>query len=113
MQVYLQLHNLGVNMKLFLTINILLAAINTAYSSPYSPMFACAEGVIRDNYFLPRDEKRILPMITQNCSKQIDEAQNACELIETNNDDDCGAIINSKLSRFYSFIVNEITIENR
>lgn len=52
-------------------------------------------------------------MIAETCAKQIDEAENACELLDTNNDDDCETVINNKLSRFYTFIVNEISIENR
>ena len=114
-------------MKALLIITLFLLTINIAEAQPelggavdnpmitrtLTPLYACEERVIRLNFDLPKDEKRIWPLINSGCSQQIEAAQDACGLVADFSDDDCEAIINDKMRRYYTDVAREIMNENR
>jgi hypothetical protein len=114
-------------MKLILAAAILLATISTAeaeldlggyVNNPMltrilTAMFACEEAVIRNNFFMPKDEKRILPLISNGCARQIERAEDACGLVTDYDDDDCETIIGDLLNRDYEDVARDIMRENR
>ena len=109
-------------MKLILAVAILLATINTADAQPelgdarnnpiivgtLVPLFGCQEAVIRDDFFLQSDEKKIMPQVLDVCSTQIDKAQDACGVVTGYDDNDCETIISNLLRHNSSHIVKDI-----
>jgi len=109
-------------MKVLMLAALLLATINTVEAQPelgtavnnptfmraMRPLLACAEAVTRDNYFYPKDEKRIFSLVRDSCSHQIDRAEDACGLVTDYSDDDCETIIDNLLTREYKEIVRDI-----
>jgi hypothetical protein len=113
---------LGGEMKLILAVAILLATLNTADAQPelgearnnplivetLVPLFGCQEAVIRDDFFLARDEKKISSVVLDICSTQIDKAQDACGVVTGYDEDECETIIINLLRHNSSHIVKDI-----
>jgi hypothetical protein len=114
-------------MKSILAIAILLVIASTAEAQPdlggyvnnpmltrtLTAMFVCEEVVVRSNFFLPGDEKRIWPLIRNSCTTKIDGAEYACGLVTDYDEDDCETIIGNLLNRNYEDVARDIIKENR
>lgn len=113
--------------KLILATSIFLTTISTANAQPtlgeatnnpiviraITPLVSCEEFVIRENLFLPRYDKRIWSLISDDCESQIRDFLEACELVTDYGADDCGTITDNLLRRRYTVIVNDMLREEK